>query len=99
MVLRSPGIINEVTDTLSCTHQIQQNRNFPEGSSRVSGESSRGPAQIDLFKTLNRKVPTFVSVFGHSDSLAVDAFTVDWNMWDQYNFPPHKLFPAVVEKL
>ena len=99
-VSKIPGILNVVADSLSRDHSIPTEWELPRREFQRL-VTSRGYVQIDLFATLlNRKVPTFVSVFSHPEAMAVDAFAVDWNRWDQiYLFPPHKLLPAVVKRL
>ena len=54
----------------------------------------------NLFATLfNIKMDTFVCPFQHPRAVAVDALSVDWNVWEAvYAFPPHSFLQQVVNK-
>ena len=57
--------------------------------------------QIDLFATpLNNKIKTFATTLDHPRATVVNAFTINWNSWNQiYLFPPINLLPRVVKTL
>lgn len=59
-----------------------------------------GVPDIDLFASrLNSKVPVFCAWKPDPDAMAVDAFTVDWQAYFGYIFPPFVLISAVLQKL
>ena len=81
-VSRIPEILNVGADMLSCDHEIPTEWELPIRRFQ-SVVFLKGPVQIELFKTsFNRKLLTFGSVFGYPEAMAVDVFTVDWNLLD-----------------
>ena len=60
-----------------------------------------GPLQVDLFATRdNAQLPDFVSPFPDPLAVGVDAFSLDWEVWDFiYLFPPVKVLHKVVPLL
>ena len=51
-----------------------------------------GPFEIDLFAShLTKQLPKFVSWKPDPEALGTDAFTVDWNKWKGYAFPPFSM--------
>ena len=95
-----PGKLNVLADALSrnCTLQGEwQIQNLDRD--RILSEF---PAlQVDLMATpYNAILPRFVSPFLHPQAIAVDAWTVDWNNWQEvYLFPPPSLVPRVLKNL
>lgn len=59
-----------------------------------------GPFDIDLFATHNNaKCKSFVSWFPDPFAFAIDAFTLDWENFYFYAFPPFVLIPKVLRKI
>lgn len=59
-----------------------------------------GPFNIDLFAThTNAKCEIFVSWFPDPFATAVDAFTINWNKYYFYAFPPFALITRVLRKI
>ena len=57
--------------------------------------------QVDLFTTRdNARLRVFVSPCPDRLAVGVDAFSLDWNVWDSiYLFPPLQVLPEVVVRL
>lgn len=56
--------------------------------------------QIDLFASrANTKRPIFISWQKDQDALAIDAFTLTWNTWFFYAFPPFSIILRVLQKI
>ena len=57
--------------------------------------------EIDLFATrLNHQVPKFVSWKPDPEAMAIDAFSIKWNVWDKvYLFPPFSMIQRALQKL
>ena len=95
------GRLNVVADSLSRVFPVATEWSLPQPEfNRL--ESLHGcPLEIDLFASpLNHKLPMFGSTLNHPRVSIVNAFTVDWNSWDQiYLFPPINLLPKVVQRL
>lgn len=63
-------------------------------------QESFGYPQIDLFASrTNAKCETYVSWKQDPDALVVDAFTLNWNRWYFYAFPPFPLILKCLEKI
>lgn len=61
---------------------------------------SFGTPEIDLFATrLNAKCKKYISWFKDPDSIAVDAFTVNWKSLNFYAFPPFSVILRVLQKI
>lgn len=59
-----------------------------------------GPPQIDLFASkLNAKCERYVSWHKDPDCWAVNAFTIPWESFFFYAFPPFPLIPRVLNKI
>ena len=59
-----------------------------------------GTPEIDLFATrVNRKCEKFVSWKKDPESIAVDAFTIQWKGNFFYAFPPFSTIPRVLQKI
>ncbi|XP_072400418.1 uncharacterized protein [Diabrotica undecimpunctata] len=59
-----------------------------------------GKPQIDLFASIsNTKCPKYVSWKKDPDSFAIDAFTLNWNNYKFYAFPPFSLVMRVLNKI
>ena len=55
---------------------------------------------IDLFATrLNHKVNKYISWKPDPFAMAVDAFTVNWNGYTPYIFPPFSLIAKILQKI
>ena len=55
---------------------------------------------VDLFVTrINHKFPLYVSPVPDSHALAVDAFSMSWNLLHAYAFPPTIQLPSVLAKI
>ena len=55
---------------------------------------------VDLFATrFNYKLPLYVSPVPDSHALAVDAFSLNWNLLHAYAFPPAILIPSILAKI
>ena len=55
---------------------------------------------VDLFATrFNLKLPLYVSPVADSHALAVDVFSVNWNLLNAYAFPSTILIPSVLAKI
>ena len=95
-----PGLENEEADFLS--------RNFSDDTEwSLCSEifqiiiQNWGKPDIDLFASrLNHKVDKFVSWFNEPGTLAVNAFTLNWNKLGLiYVFPPFRLTGRVIQKI
>lgn len=61
---------------------------------------SFGPFDIDLFVSLiNTKNETYVSWFPDPGSWAIDAFSLGWQTFYFYIFPPFILLPRILRKI
>jgi len=59
-----------------------------------------GSPEIDLFATrINAKCKDYVSWMRDPDALAIDAFTLNWNSFFFYAFPPFALINRVLQKI
>ena len=59
-----------------------------------------GMPHIDLFATrCNAKCERYVSWKKDPNSIAIDAFTIDWEQWFFYAFPPFSLILKVIRKI
>lgn len=59
-----------------------------------------GEPDIDLFASrLNHKCPKYVSWHGDPNSIAIDAFTINWKGFRFYAFPPFCLILKVLSKI
>ena len=86
------GCMNIVADQLSRQGPIPTEWSLdPAGRSLI--QSLVPPPQVDLFATFdNRVLDCFVSPVLHPQAAFVDAFTVDWSLWETiYLFPPTNL--------
>ena len=55
---------------------------------------------IDLFATyVNNQIDTFVSFLPDPKSYTTDAFSINWQDWNFYAFPPFSLLPRVLKKI
>ena len=55
---------------------------------------------IDLFASrLNYQLRPFVSYKPDSETMSVDAFTINWKSWHFYAFPPFALITRVLQKI
>jgi hypothetical protein len=55
---------------------------------------------IDLFASrLNKQLPRFVSWFPEPDAFANDAFSISWQSFHPYIFPPFSLMGKVINKI
>lgn len=62
--------------------------------------SKFGVPEIDLFASrINTKCNKFVSWFNDPDAYAVDAFTLNWESFYFYAFPPFTLILRVLQKI
>ena len=54
----------------------------------------------DLFASrLNKQFPNYVAYRPDPDSIAIDAFTINWATLKFYAFPPFSVIPAVLKKI
>lgn len=61
---------------------------------------SLGQPQIDLFASkANAKCRRYVSWRKDPDSIAIDAFTLEWKKWFFYAFPPFSIILRVLRKI
>lgn len=59
-----------------------------------------GSPEIDLFATrINAKCKKYISWFPDPDCFSVDAFTIKWNQFYFYAFPPFSIITKVIEKI
>lgn len=59
-----------------------------------------GSPNIDLFATYqNKKCNTFISWHPDPESMCVDAFTIDWEPYFFYAFPPFQIIGKVLDKI
>ncbi|XP_071479361.1 uncharacterized protein [Diadema antillarum] len=59
-----------------------------------------GPPQVDLFaSTLNKQLPVYCTKHNDPAALMTDAFTMQWNRFLGYAFPPFALIPRVLQKV
>lgn len=59
-----------------------------------------GKPNIDLFAShTNKKCKVYMSWFPDPDCVSVDAFTVNWNKYYFYAFPPFSLIGRVLQKI
>lgn len=78
----------------------------PETEYELSGESftrimeTFGKPEIDLFASrANAKCKQYISWFSDPESIAVDAFTVNWKTWFFYAFPPFSCILRSLRKI
>ncbi|XP_043482415.1 uncharacterized protein LOC122511321 [Leptopilina heterotoma] len=63
-------------------------------------ENTFGPFKIDLFaSTANKKCKKFISWKQDPNSYAIDAFTVNWNGFKFYAFPPFSVILRTLQKI
>ena len=98
--LHIPGPENVVADLLSRDRIIDSEWELTPESFR-SLEDRLGSLEIDLFSSpINHKLEKFVTTFAHPRAYAVNAFTLNWNQFQNiYLFPPPKAIPRVISKL
>lgn len=59
-----------------------------------------GVPDIDLFASrVNTKWQAFCSWHRDPDAFAINAFTINWNQWFFFGFPPFALIPRVLQKI
>uniref|UniRef100_A0A1Y1M5T5 Reverse transcriptase domain-containing protein n=1 Tax=Photinus pyralis TaxID=7054 RepID=A0A1Y1M5T5_PHOPY len=62
--------------------------------------STFGKPEVDLFASkMNAKCKRFVSWLGDSECIAVDAFTIKWNKFFFYAFPPFSVILRALQKI
>ena len=95
------GKQNVVADALSRVHIIEAEWEISPRSFQELQRLHQAQLEVDLFASpLNKKLPKFVCPFNFPASWAVDAFTLDWNQFDQiYLFPPPDVSLLVAERL
>jgi hypothetical protein len=94
-----PGVDNSLPDFLS--------RNFDENLDwklksiifdRLCAQLSR--PEVDLFASrINSQLNKFVSWKSQPGAWAIDAFTLDWNCFTGYAFPPFRIIQRVLNKV
>ena len=95
-----PGSLNVIADGFSRRNQIQSTEwsLSPQIFKQIS-KLWESP-QVDLFATsLNKKLPTYVSLIPDPQAWEVDALNIPWENMVAYAFPPTTLLPKVVQKL
>ena len=94
------GVRNVIADGLSRTKPLSSEWSLDDASFQWIVSKFFLP-QIDLFATAeNKKLEAYVSPVPDSQAVAVDAFRVDWNWWDEvYLFPPTSLLLRVLQVL
>lgn len=94
-----PGKLNVQADTLSRKfHDNTEWQLNPNIFQKVVQKF--GMPDIDLFASrLNHQLKPFVSWKPDPEAYAVDAFTMSWNTWFTYAFPPFSLIHQVLGKL
>lgn len=56
--------------------------------------------QVDLFASrITHQLPMYMSRYPDPESLAVDAFSQNWNKWTVFIHPPIVLLPRILQKL
>ena len=95
-----PGVENETADYMS--------RHFTDNTEWSLNPNifdiiceKWGIPDVDLFASrLNNKVPTYVSWRKDPHAKAVNAFSVDWNLWNLiYLFPPFSLIAKCLKRI
>ena len=83
------GIRNVVADSLSRQKPVSTEWTLDK-TSFLTISQLQPPPEVDLFATrLNHQLPLYVSPFTDPKAVAVDAFRLDWNIWNTvYLFPP-----------
>jgi hypothetical protein len=63
-------------------------------------EDTYGPLFMDLFASrLNHQLQTYTSFLPDPNAIAVDVFSLNWNLNINYAFPPFSLIAQVLKKL
>lgn len=85
---------------------FESRRLEPETKYSLSNESFQkivttfGKPEVDLFATrTNAKCKDYISWGKDPGSIAIDAFTVKWDQYFFYAFPPFALLPKVLRKI
>ena len=90
------GIRNTIADHLSRRQVIPTEWTLNRGVVQHIFNLT-GTPNIDLFASdLNHQLPVFCSWTPSSQALAIDAFSVQWDNWFGYAFPPTCLIPRVL---
>ena len=99
-VLRVPTALNVVADALSREEPLNTEWTLPELPWAAFADILRwaGPLEVDLIVSpVNHRLPRWVSPFPHSDALAVDCRSIDWNAFGSfYLFPPPVMLPQLL---
>ena len=94
------GALNVLADKASRGTPISTEWSLDETSFQILCEGL-GTPQVDLMATLeNAKLSRYVSPCPDKKACGIDAFSLDWNLWESiYLFPPFQLLPEVVLRL
>lgn len=90
----------------NCEAESESRRTAMETEWELSGEvfecivNTLGKPEVDLFPSgINNKCANYVSWKKDPGYIAVDAFTVNWNRWSFYAFPPFSLILRTLQKI
>ena len=95
------GSLNRAADLLSRpSHVIPTELTLSENTFETICLSWSLEPEIDLFATpANKRVPNFASSVPHSGTNQMNAFTLEWGVYEVlYAFPPPGLIPKVLYK-
>ena len=99
LAIHRPGVDNTLADSLS-RHSLDSREWSLHQSVVERLFSIWGTPQLDLFATShNAKLPLFCSRIAEPGALTMDAFSLSWEQWETYAFPPIPLIPRVLTKL
>lgn len=94
-----PGVCNVQADSLSRTFNDDLEWALSKETFMLI-QKTFGNTDIDLFASrLNNQLPKYVSRFPDPAAFAVDAFSLIWNDYFYFIFPPFSLIPKILQKL
>jgi hypothetical protein len=95
-----PGVLNVEADAASrADHKYDKEWQLaPDLFAQIQSEI--GPNDIDMFATrINAQLPSYVAWLPDPGASAIDAFTLDWSMFNAFFFPPFSLIGRTVHKI
>ena len=98
-VFHLPGNCNTEADSMSRNLSVDMEWKLNTAVFKVI-EDTYGPLFMDLFASrLNHQLQTYTSFLPDPNAIAVDAFSLNWNLNINYAFPPFSLIAQVLKKL
>ena len=95
-----PGVLNVEADQASRVFNDSSEWSLTNNVFKQITNSTGMIPTIDMFASrLNKKLPTYVAWQPDPDASAIDAFTINWECYIGFYFPPFNVIGKVLEKL